>query len=320
MMRPKAFFACHDLSLMARSCGLYLVSPSWTGQKSGGDEDVDMEDTFSDSPASDDVGGGLGSGMAGDDSGGGGIRLEDIVRHHRRRCALRAAAVSLEAAHPSGPGAGSSASGQWARKGTQGGGTRDGARDVSREESLMAEEEMAAMAAAAETLADSTVVGKLFDALLPLVGHVPSASTAGSMGAEAGPEGIQGGEASAAQDGQDPVLALCSLYADLVMDGVRAGPGAAGSAAASSGGGDDGGGGANGAGSEARSTTPGKSVLNALAFGRPQAPIAARLWAFLQGRQDLKAYAEGAGASGGLHAAAAGGVQSALFLFCSAYR
>lgn len=279
------------------------------------DDDVEMDDFFTTGAA----GAGGAVGAAGDDSSpsGGGIRLEDIVRFHRRRCGLRAAALLPEATlDPSNPSSGGAA-----------GAASSATHGTTNEAARAATEEIEAMKAAAGTLADASVVGKLFDTLLPpvamqqrqqqqqqktsrlldpsSVGWAPSSLTGDARTEQATEE----------DEKEDPVLSLCSLYADLVMDGVRAGPGAASTAATGSGGG------GNTAGGD-RQTTPAKSVLNALAFGRPRSPIAARLWAYLQGRHNLAAYAEGA--RGGMakrgEDQAVVGMQSALFLFCSAYR
>lgn len=281
------------------------------------DEDVEMEDV-----------------SKSEDLAGGGLRLEDIVRHHRRRCAIRAVDVSSE----------SSKHGGAIKLRAPETHVQDEERGLRMGASSLSSDELAAMAAAADALADPAIVGRLFDTLLPPIGNVPSVSSAPSSssssahGSKESPASIPAWptkdadadayaysayspfvadkEGGGPGDEDDPVIALCSLYADLVMDGVRAGPGvsagSAGSAAAGRGGMDS--------TSVTQPTTPGRSVLNALAFGRPQSPIAARLWAFLQGRRALKALTEGEDPSGGSKALGTGRVQSALFLFCSAYR
>lgn len=278
-----------------------------------------MDDFFS-GAADNQMGTGAGAaGAAGDNnvSGRGGVRLEDTVRYHRRRCALRAAAVApeptpdppLPSASGSKPRGGASAAGD-------GGGSGDDSVGARLAAARAAGDEIEAMRAAAGTLADASVVGKLFDTLLPPVGQQEqhaSFSSGKPFSRGAAAAAVDSGPGDKCGSDEDPVLSLCSLYADLVMDGVRAGPAVTSSAASGSGGGGSGG----------RETTPTKSVLNALAFGQPRSPIAARLWAYLRGRHDLSAYAEGSGAASGngrVGGDAAAGVQSVLFLFCSAYR
>lgn len=277
------------------------------------DDDVEMDDFFTSGAAG--AGGATGSANDEVSPSGGGIRLEDIVRFHRRRCALRAATLSPEApldpSYPSGSTSGVASS---------------PAHHTTNEAAKAAREEIEAMKAAAGTLADASVVGKLFDTLLPPVAMQQRQQQQQQVSRLSDPSPVGRTTSSPAGDArteqvtednekEDPVLSLCSLYADLVMDGVRAGPGAASTAATGSGGG------GNSAAGD-RQTTPAKSVLNALAFGRPRSPIAARLWAYLQGRHNLGAYAEsvrGGMAKRGEEQAVVG-MQSALFLFCSAYR
>lgn len=301
------------------------------------DDDMDIDDIVSSGDGRGGGGGGgaaaaAGGATANDDFAEGGVRVEAIVRHHRRRCAMLAqlhhsperrastgTAAGLKRRGVSGTGGGDA----WAKALTSGvGNTPSGeGRDYAE-----------AMAAAAGRLADPAVVGKLFDSILPPVESLSEKVDGGEQGRQSvgsllssspGSRTIAGGGTSSAVGGvgdDDPVLSLCTLYADLVNDGVKAGPasttGAADSAAGSAGGG------GGGAGS---GTTPGKSVLNALAFGRPRAPIAARLWAYLQRHHDLALYAEGAQGREGAATEAAATVarrrmQSTLFLFCSAFR
>lgn len=284
------------------------------------DDGMEMDGVFSDVAGR----GGAGSGGNGssDDFAGGGIRLEAIVRHHRRRCALRTEALPAEPQPAVSSG--------FKRRGVLG---VPGDSTVSME---VRAGEAEAMATAAETLADPGVVGKLFDSILPSVARFSSddpqvEDAASTMPGSTGGSGASSnlGESTPTpartdstddvggdgDDDDDPVLALCSLYADLVMDGVRAGPAGAGSAANSASGG-------IGAAAGSPASTPGKSVLNALAFGRPREPIAARLWAYLRQRHDLVSFAKGGNnvAERRVGARAGGGVQSALFLFCSACR
>lgn len=249
------------------------------------DESVEIEDIMSGAVTDRSGGGGGGTSGGSDDFAGEGVRLEAIVRFHRRRCALRMEdPATPEQMTPFVTGKG---------RGRVGYAEGKIAAFASGCSSRMEEagDEVEAMAAAAGRLASPAVVGKLFDSILPPVdigGHLRYG------------DGIE-------ED--DPVLALCTLYADLVVDGVRAGPAAA---AAS---------GAVGLGGSGGTTTPGKSVLNALAFGRPQAPIAARLWAYLKRCGGLEVHANGSLRDGGVAGTEErGGMQSALFLFCSACR
>eukprot|EP00752_Nemacystus_decipiens_P008436 g7540.t1 len=292
------------------------------------DDDIVMEEAFSVAAAdrggpgvAPSGGGGGGGARPDDDFAVGGIRLESIVRHHRRRCAVRTEALAAEqlsppGENPSSRGPYSSGSKRHAGGGGTGGGGVGGRERAAA--AAMVSGEVEAMAAAAERLADPVVVGRLFDSILPPIARFSAAQqqTDGSppavtLEAQSHPVVIGGGGDGGDSRGGpstgdvDPVLALCSLYADLVMDGVRAGS----SAAAAAGGTTSAG--SSAAGDAKLSVSPGKSVLNALAFGRPKAPIAARLWAYLQRRQDLRLYAKGEGGAGGT-------VQSALFLFCSA--
>lgn len=328
-----------------------------------------MDDVFS-SKAGASAGQGSGSGgetygQPGDDFSGGGIRLEAIVRHHRRRCALKTEALAAEQLRQSrsnsvllnrrksssGSGGGTGGSGGGGGS-LSGGGSSSGGLKSGRGLGLIGggghqdewkrttekfvvgvgvgadvgesgEGEAEAMAAAAGKLADPAVIGKLFDSILPHVAasthdHNFSSSEEELQGfavAEGDSGGGGGSGDDNADDDDDPVLALCAIYADVVMEGVRAGPAAAADSTARVTSVDS-----------APAATPGKSVLNAVAFGRPKAPIAARLWSYLQRRHDLDLYAqtgEGQGTgekgvrggrSGG------GGIQSALFLFCSACR
>lgn len=235
--------------------------------------------------ATDRSGGGGGTSGGSDDFAGEGVRLEAIVRFHRRQCALRMEDTSTPEQKTSfvtgkGRGLAGYAEGKMVN-------FASGCSSMVEETG----DEVEAMAAAAGRLASPAVVGKLFDSILPpadISGHLRYG------------DGIE-------ED--DPVLALCTLYADLVVDGVRAGPAAA---AAS---------GAVGLAGSGGTTTPGQSVLNALAFGRPRAPIAARLWAYLKRCGGLEAHADGSlRAEGVIGTEGRGGIQSALFLFCSACR
>lgn len=258
------------------------------------DESVEIEDIMS-GAATGRSGGGGGTSGGGDDFAGEGVRLETIVRFHRRRCALRMedpATPEHKTSSAAGKGRG------WAREGKI-------AAFASGCSSRMEEaggDEVEAMAAAAGRLASPSVVGKLFDSILPPadLGVCSQEQQSVDRGHLRYGDGIED---------DDPVLALCTLYADLVVDGVRAGPAAA---AAS---------GAVGLAGSEKMTTPGKSVLNALAFGRPRAPIAARLWSYLKRCGGLEAYADGSQRAGGVVGTEErGGMQSALFLFCSACR
>ena len=263
-------------------------------------------------------GGGGGSGAGPDDDfAGGGIRLESIVRHHRRRCAVRTEALAAEQLSPPRGEDLSIRGGSYSvgSKRHAGAGVAEvEGRERAAAAAMMVSGEVEAMAAAAGRLADPVVVGRLFDSILPPIARFSpqqeadgySSPSAAAATPEAEPRPTLGG-ASTGDD--DPVLALCSLYADLVMDGVRAG-----SAAAAAAGGTTSANASSSSSAAAKmSVSPGKSVLNALAFGRPKAPIAARLWSYLQRQQDLRVYAKGGGRAGGR-------VQSALFLFCSACR
>lgn len=267
-------------------------------------------------------GGGGGSGAGPDDDfAGGGIRLESIVRHHRRRCAVRTEALAAEQLSPPRGEDLSSRGGSYSvgSKRHAGAGVAEvEGRERAAAAAMMVSGEVEAMAAAAGRLADPVVVGRLFDSILPPIARFSpqqeadgySSPSAAAATPEAEPRPTFGG-ASTGDD--DPVLALCSLYADLVMDGVRAG-----SAAAAAAGGTTSANASSSSSAAKVSVSPGKSVLNALAFGRPKAPIAARLWAYLQQRQDLRLYTKGGGGTG--RERAGGRVQSALFLFCSACR
>ncbi|CAM9141311.1 unnamed protein product [Ectocarpus sp. 8 AP-2014] len=326
----------------AGGVGRQMESPELTDDDED-DDDVAMDEAFSGAAserggAGAAPGGGGGGAGAKDDFGvSGDVRLEAIVRRHRRRCAMRTEA--LAAHHQSlretkGSSRGGYSSGSKRRVSSGGGDERESAAS-------MVFEEIEAMAAAAGRLADPVVVGRLFDSILPPVARSSSEGQQTGLGgdsraeafstAQADPRGgsagaesrsaLAGGAKGDDDDDDDPVLALCSLYADLVMDGVRA----AGSAAAAAGGSSTAAGGSSAAAGKS-AVAPGKSVLNALAFGRPKAPIAARLWGYLQRGQDLAVYAKrgagggggGSGRGGAGNKAGGGGMQSALFLFCSA--
>ncbi|CBJ29420.1 conserved unknown protein [Ectocarpus siliculosus] len=325
----------------AGGAGRQMESPELTDDDED-DDDVAMDEAFS-GAASERGGaraapsGGGGAGAKDDFGGGRDVRLEAIVRRHRRRCAMRTESLaahqqSLRETKGSSRGGYSSGS----KRCVSGGGG-----DERESAAAMVFEEIEAMAAAAGRLADPVVVGRLFDSILPPVARSSSEGQQTGLGggsraeasskAQADPRGGSAGAESRSalagdakgddNDDDDPVLALCSLYADLVMDGVRA----AGSAAAAAGGSSTAAGGSSAAAGKS-AVAPGKSVLNALAFGRPKAPIAARLWGYLQRGQDLAVYAKrGAGGGGGGsdrggagNKAGGGGMQSALFLFCSA--
>ncbi|CAM9290006.1 unnamed protein product [Ectocarpus sp. 4 AP-2014] len=321
----------------AGGAGRQMESPELTDDDED-DDDVAMDEAFS-GAASERGGAGAapgGGGAGGKDDLGvsGDVRLEAIVRRHRRRCAVRTEALaahhqSLRETKGSSRGGYSSVS---KRRVNSGGG------DERESAASMVFEEIEAMAAAAGRLADPVVVGRLFDSILPPVAQSSSEGQQTGLGggslaeafstAQAHPRGgsagaesrsaLAGGVKGDDDDDDDPVLALCSLYADLVMDGVRA----AGSAAAAAGGSSTAAGGSSAAAGKS-AVAPGKSVLNALAFGRPKAPIAARLWGYLQRGQDLGVYAKrgaggGSGRGGAGTKAGGGGMQSALFLFCSA--
>ncbi|CAM9154612.1 unnamed protein product, partial [Sphacelaria rigidula] len=199
------------------------------------DDDVEMDDFFTSGAAG--AGGATGSANDEVSPSGGGIRLEDIVRFHRRRCALRAATLSPEApldpSYPSGSTSGVASS---------------PAHHTTNEAAKAAREEIEAMKAAAGTLADASVVGKLFDTLLPPVAMQQRQQQQQKVSRSSDPSPVGRTTSSPTGDArteqiiednekEDPVLSLCSLYADLVMDGVRAGPGAASTAATGSGGG-----------------------------------------------------------------------------------
>ncbi|CAM9839352.1 unnamed protein product [Chrysoparadoxa australica] len=126
---------------------------------------------------------------------------------------------------------------------------------VQSESEALLEEDLLSVEQAVLVLADQVLIGRLFDATLPLL-------TDGKDGKAR----EQPGKAEAAVEAA-PMLGLASLYGDLLLlthiknDGVHSGLPFV------------------------------KAILNSLAFGRPNQPVVARLWLYLKETHDLRSFA-----------------------------